>query len=390
MPESALTDHLRLLQVQFQQAAATYPGLRHVYAEAFMHRPEPEQRLDWDEGLGSEVEAEEFASNIRATVPGFGWPRPRCSTCTWGIRLPEWEPWQWLFDGTTTPWRHSRSWLFNDHAIHQTHLKRAGLGGIKIIQPDREFTKRAKHFETLMRSAGQLLLRFPTPLAVPSDLRAWLGPVLPERTSILPADVHGGSARWDTWLHWLGWSGLSPAFRIDRTTWSHQKGSVVYRYRDPSDLAWARLETDERWRLPPSFPDPPEWFASEIEDVFQASVWAIAAILGQWDGVRDATTAAPGPAVILGSSYRDDAWVRGKPKTGLTTAQFDVVKALLKAGRHGLTGDLLVNKSGHTDAVNILGRVQDLDADWRAVILFPGKGGRFYRIAWTDDPQAHP
>jgi len=102
-------------------------------------------------------------------------------------------------------------------------------------------------------------------------------------------------------------------------------------------------------------------------------------------------SAAPahGPAVILGSSHGDVHLVRGKPKTGLTPAQFDVVKVLLAAGRRGLTGDMLAEESCHSDAVNILARVRR-DNVWLSAILFPGTGGRFYRIAWTDDPQAHP
>lgn len=88
--------------------------------------------------------------------------------------------------------------------------------------------------------------------------------------------------------------------------------------------------------------------------------------------------------MILGSSHLDVTLVRGNPKeAALTSVQYDVVKALLGAGRKGLTGDLLINRSGHSDAVNILHRVRELDDDWRTVILFPGTGGRRYRIAWV-------
>jgi|SRR5215469_5891327 len=73
--------------------------------------------------------------------------------------------------------------------------------------------------------------------------------------------------------------------------------------------------------------------------------------------------------------------VRGRQKQGpLTKAQYDVVAALLAAGERGLTKDALVANSNHADARGILSRLAKSDADWRAVIKFPGKSWVRYRI----------
>jgi hypothetical protein len=72
--------------------------------------------------------------------------------------------------------------------------------------------------------------------------------------------------------------------------------------------------------------------------------------------------------------------VGGAEKRPLTLPQYDVVKALLEAGERGLSKDELDRKSKHGDARKILKRLADSDADWKAVISFPGKRGGGYRI----------
>jgi hypothetical protein len=72
--------------------------------------------------------------------------------------------------------------------------------------------------------------------------------------------------------------------------------------------------------------------------------------------------------------------VCGKEKTPLTLPQYDVVKALLEAGERGLSKDELDRKSKRGDARKILKRLAESDADWEAVIHFPGAPGRGYRI----------
>jgi hypothetical protein len=84
------------------------------------------------------------------------------------------------------------------------------------------------------------------------------------------------------------------------------------------------------------------------------------------------------PVLLNGPGER--VLVNGKPKDALTNAQYNVVQALIEAGANGLTKDQIVTKSGHSDAVKILGRVAEIDADWKAVVGMAGKSGGRYRI----------
>ena len=72
--------------------------------------------------------------------------------------------------------------------------------------------------------------------------------------------------------------------------------------------------------------------------------------------------------------------VRGKPKDKVTDPQYNVLQALFDAGGRGLNKDELVKNSGHGDAVRILGRIADIDDDWKSVIGLAGKPGGRYRI----------
>ncbi|MHC4399217.1 MAG: hypothetical protein ACYTG0_06035 [Planctomycetota bacterium] len=85
------------------------------------------------------------------------------------------------------------------------------------------------------------------------------------------------------------------------------------------------------------------------------------------------------PVVLRGRKSRPI--VLGKEKRVLTRARYDVVKALIDAGPHGLTKDLLDDKSGHTDARKILGALAKSDEDWGKVVHMPGQPGRRYRIS---------
>lgn len=86
----------------------------------------------------------------------------------------------------------------------------------------------------------------------------------------------------------------------------------------------------------------------------------------------------PAPAVVLGGA-NDEPMVRGKKKARLTTARYNVVKAMLNAGRL-LTKDELDAKSGHTDARKILKALADSDPDWKSVIHFGRQTGGGYGI----------
>jgi hypothetical protein len=87
---------------------------------------------------------------------------------------------------------------------------------------------------------------------------------------------------------------------------------------------------------------------------------------------------APAPAVVLNGPGKPPV-VRRRKKDPLSTAQYDVVSALLAAGDGGLTKDKLEENSRHADARGILRRLAR-DPDWGAVISFPGKTGRRYRV----------
>ena len=96
-----------------------------------------------------------------------------------------------------------------------------------------------------------------------------------------------------------------------------------------------------------------------------------------------ADKARSGVAVLL-SNQSEAPIVRGKVKPRLSVPRFNVVQALIAAGDKGLTGDELVNKSGHGGAVNTLKTLAKSDADWGAIILLPGGPGKRYRLRLTD------
>ncbi len=96
------------------------------------------------------------------------------------------------------------------------------------------------------------------------------------------------------------------------------------------------------------------------------------------------TPEAPAPPVVLGKAG-DKPVIRGKPQKPLTVARYHVVKALLDAGDDGLTGDDLVNKSGHGGAVNMLKALAKSGPDWEAAILLAGQPGARYRIVSKSD-----
>jgi hypothetical protein len=87
-----------------------------------------------------------------------------------------------------------------------------------------------------------------------------------------------------------------------------------------------------------------------------------------------------GPLVILGEPG-DQPIVNGRTKNRLTLPRFHVIKALMEAGRDGLSKDELVDRSGHGDAVNILKRLAKSNADWDAVIQLGETPGGRYRIS---------
>jgi hypothetical protein len=109
-----------------------------------------------------------------------------------------------------------------------------------------------------------------------------------------------------------------------------------------------------------------------------------------WDELRTITWLAwphEGPGfVVLRGSHRSPL-VCGVERAVLKRSQYDVVKALNAAGPEGLSGKTLVERSNHSDAVNILKRLRKSDPHWKRVIQLAGVSGRRYAIT---DPQLIP
>jgi hypothetical protein len=72
--------------------------------------------------------------------------------------------------------------------------------------------------------------------------------------------------------------------------------------------------------------------------------------------------------------------VKGKYKDTLTAKRYNVVQALIQAGKDGLTKDELDRQSGHTEARKAISDMVKNDRDWKAVIIMPQKTGKRYRI----------
>jgi hypothetical protein len=138
----------------------------------------------------------------------------------------------------------------------------------------------------------------------------------------------------------------------------------------------------------PNEPPPPAGYADAVRALDPVINWCsqrmggAGAQTGQTvvqTGQAPAPTAQAVPSVHLGGQA-DDPIVRGKQKEYLRSTQYNVVKALLQAGKAGLTKKQLVERSGHTDAVGILKRLANSDPDWKAVISLPRTSGKGYRI----------
>jgi len=156
--------------------------------------------------------------------------------------------------------------------------------------------------------------------------------------------------------------------------------------RTPDVLQMYQDELDRE--LPPAdpTPTPPKGERKPPEAPAVCSVAAAASPPGN----RNAATAtlpenlaptllAAGPLVILGEPG-DEPIVNGVIKPRLTFPRFHVIKALLEAGKNGLSKDELADRSGHGDAHRILKRLAGSDLDWRSVIQLAGEPGGRYRL----------
>jgi hypothetical protein len=72
--------------------------------------------------------------------------------------------------------------------------------------------------------------------------------------------------------------------------------------------------------------------------------------------------------------------IHGLPQAKLTIPRYDVLLSLCTAGEKGLTKDMLVVSSKHSDARGILKRLRESDPEWSSVIKFPERRGIRYRV----------
>lgn len=99
------------------------------------------------------------------------------------------------------------------------------------------------------------------------------------------------------------------------------------------------------------------------------------------DGVN-----SQGPILISESNNvklfgrKDQPIIKGNLQGVLTKPRYDVVFALLKAGKYGLTKDQLTENSKHEDARKILDNLRKTKSDWKSVIRMAKKAGKHYRI----------
>ena len=72
--------------------------------------------------------------------------------------------------------------------------------------------------------------------------------------------------------------------------------------------------------------------------------------------------------------------VLGLEVSPVTSARYDVLKALVDAGEDGLSLAELIRRSGHGSARNVLKNLAGTSSAWQQVILLPGAPGRRYRL----------
>lgn len=120
-------------------------------------------------------------------------------------------------------------------------------------------------------------------------------------------------------------------------------------------------------------------------------VQVVRATPGLWDWWRRALEdqsekpveeplAGPRFAVELRGTHEQPI-VFGEPQPKLGHARYAVVKALLAAGKQGLSKSELERKSGKNDAVKYLRNVRKLSSAWEKAIMMAGKSWNGYHIA---------
>jgi hypothetical protein len=88
------------------------------------------------------------------------------------------------------------------------------------------------------------------------------------------------------------------------------------------------------------------------------------------------------PPVVLADNPTGPVLVRGKQKSPLSPSKYRIVKTLLNAWPGGIAKDQLATDSRCSVPHKELKELRDSDADWRSVIVLPGRGHRGgYRIA---------
>ena len=103
------------------------------------------------------------------------------------------------------------------------------------------------------------------------------------------------------------------------------------------------------------------------------------------------------PPVQLGSDFRDSVRVLSARagalcwalKSPLTEARYKAIERLIDAGEEGLTKDGL-ERRGLGGARRSLSALVNRDADWQAIIHFPGKARDRYRLVMPKTPTKRP
>ena len=265
-------------------------------------------------------------------------------------------------------------------AIDSTRLSDFGtssqvkIGYLNLCQPAYDFVmclKRHDGLDSLGRVGGLVPLTYASefPYEIPA-MRRRLNPHEPctwnpARTTGAKTDIQGGA-----WiLLWLA-AANSP------TEFDRSQDLVQYL------LGWLPLGRDSKTSDLCRYGGVSSWAhraaTAIVQDFLSAECPSTDGVSAQSQVEEPIPTLKSGRVTLF--DQNDRPHIDGKSKERLTGPGFNVVSALIEAGKGGLTKDKLVNQSGHSDARAILDRLKKKDKDWDSVLIFPGVTAGGYRI----------